>query len=121
MKDFRNAGAVIAIFFEVLGPTVLVFSDFLASAGVARRLAGIRIISEHEGCPRRPAESGLAIRPREPGALRGQTVDVRCLAEFVPVTTQGSRSEVIGYDEEHVGLVPHLFAFFYPFNNNSRL
>jgi len=47
----------------------------------------------------------LAIRPREPGALRGQTVDVRCLAEFVPVTTKSSRSEVVRYDEENVELV----------------
>ncbi len=105
MKDFRNAGAVIAILFKVLGPTIFICTDFLASTGVARRLAGIRIISKHEGCPRWPADSGLAIGPREPGALGGQPVDIRCLAEFVPVTPQGSRSEVVRDDEENVGLV----------------
>ena len=102
MKDFRNAGAVIAILFEVLGPTILVYTDFFTSARVTRCLAGIGVISKHEGCPRRTAESGLAIGPSEPGTLRGQSVDVRCLAEFVPVTTQSSRSEVVGDDEENV-------------------
>ena len=106
MKDFRNAGAVIAILFEVLSPAVFVCTDFLTSARVTCCLAGIGVISKHEGCPRRTAESGLAIGPSEPGALRGQPVDVRCLAEFVPVTTQSSRSEIVRDDEENVGLVP---------------
>ena len=103
MKDFRNAGAVIAVLFEVLGPTVLVCADFLASAGVPGGLACIGVIPKHEGCPRWPAESGLAIGPGEPGALGGQLVDIRCLAEFVPVTTKSSRSEVVRDDEENVG------------------
>jgi len=106
MKDFRNAGAVIAILFEVLGPTVLVSTDFFASAGVPGCLACIGVIPKHEGCPRGSAESGLAIGTREPGALRGQPVDIRCLAELVPVTTQSSRSEVVRDHEENVELVP---------------
>ena len=106
MKDFRNAGAVIAILFKVLSPTVLVCTDFFASAGVPGCLAGIGVIPKHEGRPRGTAESGLAIGAREPRALGGQLVDIRCLAEFVPVTTQSSSSEVVRDDEENVGLVP---------------
>ena len=55
-----------------------------------RLLACIGVISEHEGRPRWPAESGLAIGPSEPSALRGEPIDIRCLAEFVPVATRQS-------------------------------
>ena len=106
MKDFRNAGAVIPVLAEILGPTVLVRPDSTAPAGVSGCLACIGVISEHEGRPRWPAESGLAIGPSEPSALRGQPIDIRCLAEFVPVATQSSRREVVRDDEENVQLVP---------------
>ena len=88
--------------FEVLRPTILICTDFLASTGITCCLTGIGIIPEHKGRPRRSAEGRLTVGAGETGTFAGQAIDIGGLADFIAVTTQRSRSQVIRNNKEHI-------------------
>jgi hypothetical protein len=56
----------------------------------------------HQGCPRRGANSGSAIRLREAHSLASHPVKIRRLNELLPITAHISLGEIITQDEDDV-------------------
>ena len=62
----------------------------------------MRIVTGHERRPRGTTVGSLAVGTSETRPAGGNTVNIRCLADLVPVTGKGRGSQVVRDNEQHV-------------------